>query len=154
MRAVYLARWSTILFIFRCSYRNRRYYSVVNKAPSPPGIWFFFSPRLIALHFQLQKAHPVISELLLHPFSHEDRPLPGAERGRNLLTATGVVVSNADLPIAARMKPAPSVPAVSAEHRCVLQSRTTFSPGRVIVDGMCLSQGNLAGIGSSLWLEI
>lgn len=102
------------------------------------GGWLFFFPRLVALRFQLQKAHPVISELLLHPSSQEDGPLPGADRARNSLRAAGVVVSNADLPVAASVRPAPSLPAASAGHGCVLQSSTTFSPGRVIVGVKCL----------------
>lgn len=138
MRAVYLARRSTILFIFRCSYRNREYYSVVNTAPSPRECLVF--SRLVALHFRLQKAHPVISELLLHPPSQEDRLLPSAEKARNLLRATALLVSSADPPIAASINPAPPVPAALAGHRCVLQSRTTFSPGRVIVDVTCFSE--------------
>lgn len=104
---------------------------MVNKAPSPSGIWLGFFSRLVALYFQLQKVHPVISELLLHAPSQEDRLLPSAERDRNLLTATGVVVSSI-------MKPDPWLPAASAIHVCVLQNRTTFLPRRVIVDVLWL----------------
>lgn len=58
---------STILFVFRCSYRNRRFYTLVNKALSHPGMfWFFFFSKYSALPFQLQKACPVISELLFN----------------------------------------------------------------------------------------
>lgn len=50
---------STILFVFRCSYRNRRFYTLVNKAPSPPGmvvfVSFFFSKCVLLFPFSCRK---------------------------------------------------------------------------------------------------
>lgn len=122
---------STILFVFRCSYRNRRFYTLVNKAPSPQECFdfYFFFPKCTALPFELQKAHPVISELLFNlPPSRGGTASQGRETGLADSSWGGCSLSCLSQP--AWIQP--------LQDRDVSSCMGPPSPGTVITGAMCV----------------